>query len=312
MTQAPIIVILVLLLLCSMTLVLDTRSRRMEQRVASALRMASPTNKAPTFVRVRQDHGTTLGTLIHRLFNYDPRAVYMWPLPYTMFAGISVAIAILYGGYFIDHSNSYTMGAAGVAGWLVIRGLLAWQQRRYLNRLFQQLPDVVELVTSTVKAGLPVTEAFRTVARELPEPSAKQFTLVCNDIALGKTPQDAVDGIYLRTRLAEYGMFAVTLGVQMKAGGRLTETLQTLAETVRQRVALNARAKALAGEVIFSAKALSAAPFAIGGFLYLINHELLDLLFTDPRGRMLLAGALASDVFGTVVIWWMVRRGTQL
>ena len=121
-----------------------------------------------------------------------------------------------------------------------------------------------------------------------------------------------MDGVYLRTRVAEYGMFAVTLGVQMKAGGRLAETLQTLAETVRQRVALAARAKALAGEVIFSAKALSAAPFVIGGFLYLISHELLDLLFTDPRGRMLLACALASDVVGTVVIWWMVRRGTQL
>ena len=52
-------------------------------------------------------------------------------------------------------------------------------------------------------------------------------------------------------------MFAVTLAVQMKSGGSLAETLQTLGDTVRQRVALAARAKALAGEVIFSSRALS-------------------------------------------------------
>ena len=63
-------------------------------------------------------------------------------------------------------------------------------------------------------------------------------------------------------------MFAVTLAVQMKSGGSLAETLQTLGDTVRQRVALAARAKALAGEVIFSSRALSCAPVIVGGLLY--------------------------------------------
>ena len=71
----------------------------------------------------------------------------------------------------------------------------------------------------------------------------------------------------------------MTLAVQMKSGGSLTETLQTLGDTVRQRVALAARAKALAGEVIFSSRALSAAPLIVGGLLYWINPESVDLLF---------------------------------
>ena len=64
-------------------------------------------------------------------------------------------------------------------------------------------------------------------------------------------------------------MFAVTLAVQLKSGGSLAETLQTLGDTVSQRVALAARAKALAGEVIFSSRALSLSPLIIGGLLYL-------------------------------------------
>ena len=61
----------------------------------------------------------------------------------------------------------------------------------------------------------------------------------------------------------------MTLGVQMKSGGGLAETLQTLGDTVRQRVALAARAKALAAEVIFSSRALSFAPFIVGGLTLL-------------------------------------------
>jgi tight adherence protein B len=104
----------------------------------------------------------------------------------------------------------------------------------------------------------------------------------------------------------------VTLAVQAKSGGGLAETLQTLAETVRQRVALAARAKALAGEVIFSARALSLAPVIVGGLLYWINPETVDLLFYDPTGRKALAYAAASVLTGVFVIRWMIRRDTAI
>ena len=81
---------------------------------------------------------------------------------------------------------------------------------------------------------------------------------------------------------------------------------------MRQRVALAARAKALAGEVIFSARALSVAPLIVGGLLYLISPMTVDLLFTDPTGKKLLAYAAASVLLGTLVIRWMVRRNTAL
>jgi tight adherence protein B len=88
--------------------------------------------------------------------------------------------------------------------------------------------------------------------------------------------------------------------------------LETLGDTVRQRVALAARAKALAGEVIFSSRALSCAPLIVGGLLYFINPQTVDLLFYDPTGRTLLAYAAASVVMGSLVINWMIRRDTAL
>jgi len=88
--------------------------------------------------------------------------------------------------------------------------------------------------------------------------------------------------------------------------------LQTLGDTVSQRVALAARAKALAGEVIFSSRALSVSPVIIGGLLYLISPQSVDLLFTDPTGNKLLAYAVGSVIIGSLVIRWMVKRGTEL
>jgi tight adherence protein B len=157
-----------------------------------------------------------------------------------------------------------------------------------------------------------VQEAFRTIAREMPQPTAGQFAIVCSELSLGRPPEEAVEAVYQRTQVAEYGIFAVTLAVQMKSGGNLTETLQTLGDTVRQRVALAARAKALAGEVIFSSRALSCAPLIVGGLLYLINPQTVDLLFYDPTGRTLLAYAAASVLMGTLVIRWMIRRDTAI
>jgi tight adherence protein B len=195
---------------------------------------------------------------------------------------------------------------------MVVRGLFGWQQSRIANQLFRQLPDTIQMVTSTVRSGLPVNEAFRTIAREMPQPTAGQFAIVCSELSLGRPPEEAIEAVYQRTQVAEYAMFAVTLGVQLKSGGSLTETLQTLGDTVSQRVALAARAKALAGEVIFSSRALSVSPVLIGGVLYLTNPQSVDLLFTDPTGNKLLAYAIGSVVIGSLVIRWMVKRETEL
>src|SRR5207245_7311157 len=66
---------------------------------------------------------------------------------------------------------------------MVVRGLFGWQQRRLANQLFRQLPDTIQLVTSTVRSGLPVNEAFRTISREMPQPTAGQFAIVCSELS---------------------------------------------------------------------------------------------------------------------------------
>src|SRR5260370_19925295 len=229
-----------------------------------------------------------------------------------MLAGVNVGAAMIYVNSLVNFSILYVSFAAAIVAIMVVRGLFGWQQRRLANQLFRQLPDTIQLVTSTVRSGLPVNEAFLIISRQMPQPTAGQFAIVCSEVSLGRPPEEAVEAVYLRTQVAEYGIFAVTLAVQLRSGGSLAETLQTLGDTVSQRVALAARAKALAAEVIFSSKALSYAPVIVGGLLYWIDPQSVDLLFYDPTGNMLLAYAVASVIIGNLVIRWMIRRDTAL
>jgi tight adherence protein B len=305
-----LIIVVLVLLICAatMSLWLDARQRRVDCQVAIAL-PASDSGSLPSIRRIQTG---SRWLVLHRLTNYRAEIAYDWHPAYVLLAGVIAAAAIFYANSLLGFSILYVSLAAAIVAITVVRGLFGWQQHRLANQLFRQLPDAIQLVTSTVRSGLPVNEAFRTISREMPQPTAGQFAIVCSEMSLGRPPEEAVEAVYRRTQVAEYGIFAVTLAVQMKSGGSLTETLQTLGETVRQRVAMAARAKALAGEVIFSSRALSCAPLVVGGLLYATNPQTVDLLFSDPTGHMLLAYAVASVLIGHFVIRWIIRRETAL
>lgn len=309
MAQSLTIVNLVLLICAAaMTLWLGARQSRIDRQVASAL----PTSHSASLPSIRRLEAGSRWLFLHRLANYRAGTAYAWHPAYVLLAGVIAAAAIFYVNSLLNFSILYVSFVAAIVAIMVVRGLFGWQQRRLANQLFRQLPDTIQLVTSTVRSGLPVSEAFRIIAREMPQPTSGQFAIVCSEVTMGSSPEEAVEAVYRRTQVTEYGIFAVTLAVQLKSGGSLTETLQTLGDTVRQRVALAARAKALAGEVIFSSRALSLSPFIVGGLLYAINPQTVDLLIYDPTGNMLLAYAGASVLIGTLVIRWMVRRETEL
>ncbi len=309
MAQSLTIIVLVLLMCAAaMTLWLGARQSRIDRNLAIAL----PTSASAGLPSIRRLEAGSRWMCLHRLTNYRAGTAYAWHPAYVLLAGVIAAAAIIYVNSLLNFSILYVSFAAAIVAIMVVRGLFGWQQRRLANQLFRQLPDTIQLVTSTVRSGLPVSEAFRIIAREMPQPTAGQFAIVCSEVTMGSPPEEAVEAVYRRTQVTEYGIFAVTLAVQLKSGGSLTETLQTLGDTVRQRVALAARAKALAGEVIFSSRALSLSPFIVGGLLYAINPQTVDLLIYDPTGNMLLAYAAASVLIGTLVIRWMVRRETEL
>jgi tight adherence protein B len=194
-----------------------------------------------------------------------------------------------------------------VSSGLVARGIFNWEIQRYVGRLVKQLPDAIGLMSTAVSAGLPAVEGLRLVARESEQPTRSEFGRVMQEISIGVSPDAALVKLHDRTGVVEYGILSVTLGVQAKSGGRLVETMQILAETVRQRLAIIARGHALAAEAKLSAYIMVAMPIVGGTLMSVIKPGYLTPLFFDPRGQGMLVIAVALLLAGIFIMRHMIR-----
>jgi tight adherence protein B len=192
---------------------------------------------------------------------------------------------------------------AGVAaGYGAIRTIFGWEIARYRSLLIAQLPDTIQLVVSATRAGLPVSESFRALAREMLSPTKEEFQRVEAAMGLGETPDQALLALHLRTGVPEYAIFAVTIGVQARSGGRLAETIQNLADTIRERLTVVGRAKALASEAKASAVIMGSLPFIAGTLTFFLRPDQMRLLLYDPRGQWWLAVGIITLCLGIVTM----------
>jgi tight adherence protein B len=204
---------------------------------------------------------------------------------------------------------------AGPIGWLAwpavamlaSRGMFEWLRARRDGKLLLQFPDALAMIVRSVRAGLPLADALRLIADSCPAPTAGQFKLVAADLGIGMAIADALGRLAERTGLSEYRFFAIALTLQTQTGGRLGETLDSLGDVIRQRVAVRQRALALASEARTSALILAALPVLTGGGLILFNWTYMSVLFTDPTGRIILGSAVGSLSAGMVLMQVIIR-----
>ncbi len=308
----PAILLALAMLGSLLALRLGARNERLGRQISTFAQPASPTLEAPMQrLRRKPPASGRSGTLLHHLLNHDPAGPRVWPMPRILALGGLVGLAAAAVSHLV--LPLWLAVPVGLAAALAcLRGLFGFLRRRYANSLVRQLPDTIQLIVSAVRAGMPATEAFGIVAQSMPDPTREQFRQVVDDIRLGRPAEDALLDIFERTRLAEYAIFSVTLSVQSKAGGRLAETLQIMADTIRERINLAGRAKALAGEAALSARVLSALPFVAGGILSLERPGYLDIFLVERRGRILLVVGLSFLAAGTLMMRHMIRKGTTV
>jgi tight adherence protein B len=185
--------------------------------------------------------------------------------------------------------------------------LLRWLTK-YRNELIRQLPDALSMIVRTVRAGIPVTEACQVVARESPALTAVEFSILANEISVGRTMEDGLWKMAARTGLSEYRFLAVALTLQAQTGGNLTETLEKLADTIRRRSALRQRGKALTSEGRTTAIVLTALPFLVAGALTIVAPTYIALLITDPLGKKILLAAITCLCSGLLTMRSMIKR----
>lgn len=303
-------------LACSVALLrMDMGRQRLQVRVqalATPGRVPDPVSGQRQNIRVSQRRSIHLIGLMGRALGKltDMKRAQIIPTWLMVIIGSMAAIAAtVVGRLYFSLPLSVLGGVVTVL--LVVRFLFRWQSTRFTAKLRRQLPDAIELLVSVTSAGLPVSEGFRTIAREMPEPTADEFRRIIAEIALGAPVDEALRTLHRRTRVPEYAILAVTLAVQARSGGRLAETISTLADTVRQRMGIVARARALAGEAKLSAIILAILPIVGAGAMSLTQPGFLVPLFNDPRGQRLLFIAIVTLTLGIITMRQLIRGATR-
>ena len=231
-----------------------------------------------------------------------------YPLPWWLVLAASLLVAKL--------GQMATTGLAGPIGWLVLPGGWIFVSRwlfggfvaRRSTKLLNQFPDALTMIVRSVRVGVPVGEAMRAVAREMPAPTGPEFEQVARRLQLGGQLEDALREMAARAGLPEYRFFAMALALQTQTGGGLSETLEGLADLIRRRLAVKQRGKALASEAQMSIYVLSSLPPICGLALSVMNPKYFGVLLHTTTGNHLLGGSVGLLVFGWFTMRWMMRK----
>lgn len=165
-----------------------------------------------------------------------------------------------------------------------------------------QLPDTLQLLAGSLKAGYGMLQAIDTVEKESGDPMSTEFRRVLTEARLGLAVEDALDSMAERVGSEDFKWVVVAINIQRKIGGNLAELLETVADTLRQREQVRRQIKVLSAEGRLSAGVLISLPFGLVGYLLLANPDYLRPLYTDSRGQLMIAGALVLMGIG---VWWM-------
>jgi len=198
------------------------------------------------------------------------------------------------------------LGGAGAAGAPVL--LLRFAQGRYQRKFLDIFPDALDLIVRAVSSGLPAPEAIELVGREVRPPVGTEFQQLLDELRIGAELEEALQRAADRIRVPDFRFFAVSLLLQRQTGGGIAEALSNLGGIIRQRKALRMKARALTAEAQASAALVATTPFVAGVGLFLINRDLITVLFFDPRGRLMLGIAVASLLTGLAAMRALIKK----
>lgn len=169
----------------------------------------------------------------------------------------------------------------------VVGFLIKRRQAKFLD----EFPNALDLITRSIRSGLPLNDAVRLVAAEAREPVKAEFRRVVEAQQVGLSMSDACTRMTNHMPLQEVSFFAIVITIQAQAGGNLSEALGNLAKVLRERKKMKAKVKALSMEAKASAVIIGALPFIVMLLVYLTSPQYMMILFTDPRGHLILIGA---------------------
>ena len=229
-------------------------------------------------------------------------------LPHLVVSAMAAAPVIGLAAATLSLRPALAIILSAAAAAIAPASVLRLAQSRYQRQFLDEFPDALDLIVRAVRSGLPAPDAIELVAHEVRPPVSTEFRQLLDELRIGAEMAHALQHAADRIRVPDSHFFVVSLLLQRQTGGGIAETLSNLSRIIRQRKALRLKARALAAEAKASAAIVASTPFVAGVGLFVINRDLMSVLFNDPRGRLMLGIAIISLLLGIGSMRAMIRR----
>ena len=201
---------------------------------------------------------------------------------------------------YIIQPNPVSAIIGAIIGFFIPRFYVKRQQVVRLNKFNDQLSDMLNLMVNGLRAGYSVMQALEAVSRELPVPISDEFHRVVQEMQIGISMEKALDNLLRRIPSDDLDFVITAINVQREVGGNLSEILDTISFTIRERVRIKGEIRVMTAQVRTSGTVLSLIPVFLTLALWFISPEYIGSFF--DRGPV--CGWLAV---GTVVL--MIASG---
>ena len=210
-------------------------------------------------------------------------------------------LAALFGTSYLPLPWVFRLLIAAVVGLLPYLYVPRAKAKR-LIRIEQQLPDALDLMGRALRAGHAFPTALKMVGDEMSDPIAGEFRVAFDEVNFGIAMPEALMNLATRVPSTDLRYFVIAVLIQRETGGNLSELLASISTIIRERIKLMGQVRVLSAEGKMSAWVLGLLPFGAALMIQLTNPKFLEVLYTDPGGRKMLAVVGVMMVLGVLAM----------
>lgn len=219
---------------------------------------------------------------------------------FLILLGISMAVAFVVGSFVSSRLHVGVLAALGVAmaEWAYVLFSIDRREAAFTN----QLGDCLMMVANAMRAGFSFLQAMDLISKEMEPPMSEEFKHVMRDINLGASVERALDDMDKRVNSPDFSLVVTAVLIQQQVGGDLAHILDTISETIQDRIRMRREVRTLTAQGRMSGWVLAALPIVTGLLISSISPGYMDPLFNDRWGHIAIAIAAVMEIIGFFVI----------
>lgn len=220
-------------------------------------------------------------------------------------AFVSLVGILAIGSYFILASmNVNALAALGLSGFCGASApyFIQMKRKKRMRAFAKAFPDAISKMSSSLKAGYSLQMALESVVHDTKDIVSDEFKHVAAQIEVGQNFESSLEKMLERMDTPDLRLFIASVSIQRESGGNLTEILDNLESTIRERFQLMEELESATAQGKLSGMVMGGLPIFVGTAVFMINPDYIKFFFDDPVGKNLFWASVFGQIIGFLVI----------